>query len=102
MVARREQEGAVRAARRMSDRRSSGTSTLTPRAVSTSAPPVREDRARLPCLATGTPQPAITKVTAVETFSVPAVIASGAADIDRVGGGGDVRSCVPASRGPRR
>ena len=45
---------------------------LTPSAVSTSAPPVREDSARLPCLATGTPQPAATKVTAVETLSVPA------------------------------
>ena len=60
------------AARRISGSRSSGTSTFTPSAASTSAPPVREDSARLPCLATGTPQPATTKVTAVETFSVPA------------------------------
>ncbi len=61
------------AARRMSGSRAIGASTLTPSAASTSAPPVREDSARLPCLATGTPAPATTKVTAVETFSVPAL-----------------------------
>ncbi len=52
--------------------RSIGVSRLTPSSVSTSAPPVWEDRARLPCFATGTPQPATTKVTADDTFSVPA------------------------------
>src|SRR5215469_4428883 len=56
----------------MSASRSSGTSTLTPSAASTSAPPVRDDSARLPCFATGTSQPATTKVTAVEMLRVPA------------------------------
>jgi hypothetical protein len=42
-----------------------------PRASSTSAAPVRDDIARLPCLATGTPQAAITNETAVEILSVP-------------------------------
>ena len=60
------------AARRMAGRRSIGTSTFTPSVASTSAPTVRLLRARLPCLATGTPRPASTKVTAVETFNVPA------------------------------
>ena len=44
----------------------------TPRYSSTSAAPVRDDIARLPCLATGTPQATTTKAAAVETFSVPA------------------------------
>ena len=61
------------AARRMLGSSAIGASTLTPSAASTSAPPVREDSARLPCLATGTPAPATTKVTAVETFNVPAL-----------------------------
>ena len=39
---------------------------LTPSAVSTSAAPELEDSARLPCLATGTPQPATTSAAAVE------------------------------------
>ena len=41
-------------------------STLTPSAVSTSEEPEREERPRLPCLATGTPQPATTMAAAVE------------------------------------
>ena len=47
--------------------RSSGTSVFTPSAASTSAAPEREDSARLPCLATGTPQPATTSAAAVLT-----------------------------------
>ena len=45
-------------------------SILTPSAVSTSAAPVCEDRPRLPCLATGTPAPAITKAEAVEMLTL--------------------------------
>jgi hypothetical protein len=40
--------------------------TLTPSAASTSAAPEREDAARLPCLATGTPQAATISAAAVE------------------------------------
>src|SRR5689334_24228166 len=47
-------------------------SILTPRAASTSAAPLLEEAARLPCLATGTLQAAQTKATAVEMFKVPA------------------------------
>ena len=46
-------------------------STRTPSCSSTSAAPLFDDMLRLPCLATGTPQAATTKATAVETFSVP-------------------------------
>src|SRR5580658_7008887 len=56
----------------MTGSRSIGASMFTPRAVKTSAPPVREDSARLPCLATGTPNAATTNVTAEDTFKVPA------------------------------
>ena len=41
-----------------------------PSASSTSAAPERDEAARLPCFATGTPQAATTIATAVETFSV--------------------------------
>ena len=51
--------------------RSSATSTFTPSACNTSAAPVLELSARLPCLATFTPAPASTKVTAVEMFKLP-------------------------------
>ena len=44
---------------------------MTPSASSTSAAPLREEEERLPCLATGTPQAATTKETAVEIFKVP-------------------------------
>ena len=44
---------------------------LTPSAVSTSAEPDCEESARLPCLATGTPQPATTKALAVEMLKLP-------------------------------
>jgi hypothetical protein len=47
------------------------TTLLTPRTVSTSAAPDLDDRARLPCFATGTPQAATTSEAAVETFHVP-------------------------------
>jgi hypothetical protein len=46
-------------------------SILTPRAVNTSAEPDCDDKARLPCLATGTPQPATTSAAAVETLKLP-------------------------------
>ena len=46
-------------------------SILTPSAVSTSAPPEREDSARLPCLATGTPAPATMKAAQVEMLKEP-------------------------------
>ena len=41
-------------------------SILTPSAESTSAAPEREESARLPCLATGTPTPATMKAAQVE------------------------------------
>ncbi len=44
---------------------------LTPSAVSTSAEPDFDDKARLPCLATGTPQPATTSALAVEMLKLP-------------------------------
>ena len=44
---------------------------LTPSSASTSAVPVLEDCARLPCLATGTPRLAVTMAAAVEMLSVP-------------------------------
>ena len=47
------------------------TMTLMPSSVSASAEPDFDDRLRLPCLATGTPQPATTKAAAVEMLSVP-------------------------------
>ena len=46
-------------------------SMLTPSAVRMSAEPARDDSARLPCLATGTPQAATTIAAAVETLKVP-------------------------------
>ena len=46
-------------------------SMVTPRAASRSAEPEREESARLPCLATGTPQPAATSAAAVEMLKVP-------------------------------
>ena len=46
-------------------------SMLTPSAVRTSAEPARDDSARLPCLATGTPQAATTIAAAVEMLKVP-------------------------------
>src|SRR5438477_9460487 len=53
---------------------SAGALTLTPRAERTSALPEREVAARLPCLATGRPAPAMTKAAAVETLKVLAVL----------------------------
>src|SRR2546429_174669 len=44
---------------------------LTPSAISTSAEPDCEESARLPCLATGTPQPATTRALAVEMLKLP-------------------------------
>ena len=49
-----------------------GISMRAPSASSTSALPQREDIARLPCLATTTPQPAATKAAAVLTLKVSA------------------------------
>src|SRR5215470_13803362 len=46
-------------------------SMLTPRAVNTSADPDFEESARLPCLATGTPQPATMSALAVEMLKLP-------------------------------
>src|SRR5579871_2871800 len=46
-------------------------SILTPSAESTSAAPEREDSARLPCLATGTPAPATMKAAQVDTLTDP-------------------------------
>ena len=44
---------------------------LTPSAVSTSAAPERDDSARLPCLATGTPAPATMSAAQVEILNEP-------------------------------
>ena len=46
-------------------------SILTPSEASTSAAPERDDSARLPCLATGTPAPATMKAAQVETLTEP-------------------------------
>src|SRR3984885_13391919 len=46
-------------------------SILTPNAASTSAAPERDDSARLPCLATGTPQPATISAAQVEILYEP-------------------------------
>src|SRR5215475_14184942 len=46
-------------------------SILTPSEASTSAAPERDDNARLPCLATGTPVPATMKEAQVETLTEP-------------------------------
>src|SRR5919206_169299 len=46
-------------------------SILTPSEASTSAAPERDDSARLPCLATGTPAPATMKDAQVETLTEP-------------------------------
>src|SRR6266481_5751129 len=46
-------------------------SILTPSEESTSAAPERDDSARLPCLATGTPAPATIKEAQVETLTEP-------------------------------
>src|SRR4030088_359986 len=46
-------------------------SILTPSEASTSAAPERDDSARLPCLATGTPAPATRKEAQVETLTEP-------------------------------
>src|SRR6266851_4823161 len=46
-------------------------SMLTPSALSTSAAPDLDEKARLPCLATGTPHPATTSAVAVEMLKVP-------------------------------
>src|ERR1700738_4291437 len=46
-------------------------SIFTPRDDNTSAAPERDDSARLPCLATGTPQPATMKEAQVETLNEP-------------------------------
>ena len=43
----------------------------TPKDANTSAEPESEEKARLPCLATGTPAPATTKAVAVEILWVP-------------------------------
>src|SRR5271154_1830151 len=46
-------------------------SILTPSAASTSAAPERDDKARLPCLATGTPAPATISAAQVEMLNEP-------------------------------
>src|ERR1700716_981590 len=46
-------------------------SILTPSEANTSAAPERDDNARLPCLATGTPAPATMKAAQVETLTDP-------------------------------
>src|SRR4051812_40739221 len=46
-------------------------SILTPSAAKTSAAPERDDSARLPCLATGTPTPATMKAAQVDTLTEP-------------------------------
>src|ERR1700704_3691215 len=46
-------------------------SILTPSEANTSAAPERDDSARLPCLATGTPAPATIKEAQVDTLTEP-------------------------------
>ena len=54
------------ASRRQRDRRAGSRPSFTPSAPSTSAAPEREEAARLPCFATGTPQPATMRLASVE------------------------------------
>jgi hypothetical protein len=61
----------IPASRMQAPIRSGGMSILTPSPVSTSAEPDFEDRARLPCLATGTPAPATMKAAQVEMLNEP-------------------------------
>ena len=56
------------ASARQRARASGGRPIFTPKAASTSAAPEREVAARLPCLATGTPQAAVTIAANVETL----------------------------------
>ena len=51
--------------------RAGSASMSTPSAARMSAEPDLDDKARLPCLATGTPQAATTSAAAVETLKVP-------------------------------
>ena len=90
VMARRHHEADAGLADRPLDRAGSA-SMLTPSAVSTSAEPAFDDSARLPCLATGTPQAATTSAAAVETLKVPdasppvpqvSIASAGAADLD--------------------
>src|ERR1044072_4739987 len=59
---------------RQTSETSGGAATLTPSAASTSALPERLVAARLPCLVTGSPAPAMTKAAAVETLKVFAAL----------------------------
>ena len=65
--------------------RSSGTSRLMPSADSASAAPDFEDSARLPCFATGTPQPATTSDGRGGDVEAAGGVAAGADDVDRPG-----------------
>ena len=66
---------------------------LTPSAVSTSAEPDFEERARLPCLATGTPQPATTSAAAVEMLKRARAVAAGA-EVSIAPGGASIGSAL--------
>ena len=67
---RREAEPDADLARRRRPRASGGRSMATPSASSTSAAPLADDAARLPCLTTGTPAAATTTAAIVEMFTV--------------------------------
>ena len=66
-------------------------SILTPSEDSTSAAPERDDSARLPCLATGTPAPATMKRGAGRHVDRAGAVAAGADHVDGVGGSVDAQ-----------
>jgi hypothetical protein len=67
MMHRREHETKTGFGNAAADRVSIGFNMM-PRAANASAAPEREERARLPCLATGTPAPATTNAEQLETL----------------------------------
>ena len=72
VMARRHQEADAGLVRWRARTRLMSASILTPSAVRMSAEPDFDEKLRLPCLATGTPQPATTSAAAVEMLKVPA------------------------------
>ena len=67
---------------------------LTPSAASTSAAPERDDSARLPCLATGTPAPATMNAAQVEMLNEPEA-SPPVPTTSMASGGASTRSILP-------
>ena len=95
-----EQEGDPQLGQAAVRRRAVSASTATPSSVRTSALPELPEAARLPCLATGTPQAATTIAAAVETFTVLAPSPPVPQVSSRPGGGTRGPSSADPARGP--